>query len=503
MRQRGIVPTGDHHRLGKLLDLKDDRLSTNVVRLAGLWRVESLRPQLAEYAQQPATSASLRQTALESLAALGGPASRQTIERLANPGSPVEIRMASVKALTALDLPAAARKAVDVLTVANTETDPSELFAAFLERKNGAEALVVALAGQKLSADVAKAGIRAARISGRDNPALIATLTKVGSLTSVPRALSPAELRQMVVDVSKHGDPARGEVVFRRKDQACLKCHAIAGAGGQVGPDLASIGASAPVDYVIESILLPNKAIKENYHSLVVTTKEGRFFTGIKIRETDSELILRNADDQEIAVPVKAIDEKATGASLMPDGLADTLTRAELVDLVRFLSELGKVGPYSVSKARLARRWQALEPTKEAYSLLQRTSFASAAATPAWLPWSPLYSQVSGVLPLEALPSFEFRKPDSREMERYGFVRCQVESSNHGKVKLLLNSVTGLTGWLDDKPIDLSMETPIDLAPGVHTITFAVNLKERRDGLRCELEDAAGSAARARILTGK
>ena len=59
----------------------------------------------------------------------------------------------------------------------------------------------------------------------------------------------------------KRGDPTRGEAVFRRKDLACFKCHAIAGAGGQVGPDLASVGASAPVDYLIDSLLQPNKAI--------------------------------------------------------------------------------------------------------------------------------------------------------------------------------------------------------------------------------------------------
>jgi hypothetical protein len=31
----------------------------------------------------------------------------------------------------------------------------------------------------------------------------------------------------------------------------------------------------------------------------------------------------------------------------MPNGLADSLTRGEFVDLVRFLSELGKPGPFS------------------------------------------------------------------------------------------------------------------------------------------------------------
>ena len=42
----------------------------------------------------------------------------------------------------------------------------------------------------------------------------------------------------------------------------------------------------------------------------------------------------------------------------MPDGLVDSLTRQEFVDLVRFLSELGKVGPYAPNPARLVRRWQ-------------------------------------------------------------------------------------------------------------------------------------------------
>src|SRR5262249_14690113 len=150
-----------------------------------------------------------------------------------------------------------------------------------------------------------------------------------------PRVLTADEMRQMVADVAKHGNAARGEAVYRRKDLTCLNCHAIAGAGGQVGPDLASIGASAPVDYLGETILQPNKAIKEGYHSLVVTTTKGQFITGIKVRQTDQDLILRDKEDKEIAIPLKDIDEKKDGPSLMPDGLADELTRAELVDLVR------------------------------------------------------------------------------------------------------------------------------------------------------------------------
>src|SRR5262249_39568476 len=155
----------------------------------------------------------------------------------------------------------------------------------FVQRRGGPDALAAALAEKKLSADMAKLAVRAVRNSGREFPALVETLRKAGGMAAPgPRLLTAKEMRQMVADVAKKGDPARGEAIFRRKDQACLKCHAIGGAGGQVGPDLASIGASAPVDYLIESILQPNKAIKENYHSLVITTLKGRIYTGIKVR---------------------------------------------------------------------------------------------------------------------------------------------------------------------------------------------------------------------------
>src|SRR5262249_42743375 len=156
-------------------------------------------------------------------------------------------------------------------------------------------------------------------------------LTKAGSLTAGVRKLTPQEMRQMVEDVAKHGDPARGEAVFRRKDQVCLKCHAVGGAGGQVGPRPAGHRPRAPGAYPIQSLLEPNKAIKENYHSLIAATKDGKSYTGIPVRQGATELVLRDAEDREVVIPVKTIEAKEDGRSLMPDGLTDPLTRAELV----------------------------------------------------------------------------------------------------------------------------------------------------------------------------
>src|SRR5262249_48751694 len=185
--------------------------------------------------------------------------------------------------------------------------------------------------------------------------AVVAALWKAGKLESGTKSFTGPEMARLLADVARQGDPARGEQVFRRKDLTCQKCHAIAGAGGQVGPGLESIGASAQPDYLVDSILQPNKQVKEGYHATAVAPDHGRTYTGIKLRETASEPVLRDAEAHELSIPVPSIAERKMAGSIMPSGLADELTRPELVDLVRFLSELGKVGPYSVGTRRVCR----------------------------------------------------------------------------------------------------------------------------------------------------
>jgi len=63
--------------------------------------------------------------------------------------------------------------------------------------------------------------------------------------------------------------------------------------------------------------------------------------------------VLRSAEDKLVTIAKANIEQiKDSTRSLMPDGATDSLTRAELVDLVRFLSELGKVGVSLHERAR-------------------------------------------------------------------------------------------------------------------------------------------------------
>ena len=226
------------------------------------------------------------------------------------------MRVTSLAALSASDLKLATAMSVEMLqdidkvtipSEAPSTRDPSPLINALLQRKGGPEELAAALANKKLPPDAAKVALRTLDASGRQIPALSEALTKAGGLTSGPRELSADEMQALVAEVAEKGNAHRGEAIYRRKELNCLKCHAIGGAGGRVGLDMLSLGSSAQIDYIAESAgggLAPNKKVKENFNSLVVVTDDGKVRSGIKLRQTDTDLLLRDAEDKEFKIPL-------------------------------------------------------------------------------------------------------------------------------------------------------------------------------------------------------
>ena len=513
-KRRNVKPSGDLSRLGlrpdMLLQIQSGQVGTEsqptlmaILNCIGAWKVESLRAQVTQIASTGESPVALRQEALETLAELGGPESIVMLVKHADTKEPWPVRLTAVASLASLDLKLATEKAVEVFSSTSPQNDPTALFNALLQHKGGPEALVEALKDKRLPEDAAKFGVRAIDASGRPIPALTESLAKAGGLSSGPRELSAEQMQTLVDEVKTNGNPHRGEAIYRRKELNCLKCHAIGGAGGRVGPDMLSLGSSAQIDYIAESLLAPNKKVKENFNSLVVVTDDGKVRSGIKLRQTDTDLLLRDAEDNEFAIPLKKIEEQSNGASLMPAGLADKLTRTELVDLIRFLSELGKAGDFQISKQQLVRRWQTLAPTEAAIMQLRRVSYASVAQNDAALTWTPAYSTVAGELPLTGLP--ELRIPFRAKEGQLGaaFTRFELEVTAPGQARLVLNSPDGLSAWLDANPIKLEKETLLDLPTGRHRITFAVELSQRNVPLKVEVSDVPGSNAKVQLVSGK
>jgi putative heme-binding domain-containing protein len=498
-RKVGVPPDRSADSLYFALDQETGPSRQSAARLSGLWKLESCRPMLEKIALKANLKAEVssedRVAAFEGLVSLGGPKTRQFLDDAIKSGSP-DAKPLAVVALANMDLNSGAIKAVEFLTSAPATPEIQDVFSVFINRKNGSVVLTKALTGKKLPPEVAKLGLKAAKQTAQPDQALIAILNKVGGLSEARLKLSGDALKSFLNEVATKGDPARGEVIYRKAEMNCLKCHAIAGAGGLVGPDMTSIGASAQPDYLIESLLEPNAKIKEGYNSFVITTVDDRIFTGVKIRENKDELLLRDAEGKEVAIPVGDIASRKDGKSLMPEGLVDTLTRQELVDLTRFLSELGK-GPYLASAGKVVRQWQVLQPNPAMFTILNRQRLAAVSSPESvGLNWQPAYSQVSGELPVEAAPSFRA----GMSAGTAAVVRFPLEVTATGPIKLKFNETKGLTAWLNGVPFDLTKEVTLEVANGVQTITIAIDTKTRTTGLKVELDEVPGSKTRARLI---
>jgi putative heme-binding domain-containing protein len=362
-RQRSAKPTGNLDDLKPLLSHTNPEVRERAIRLAGNWKLRKFATQLFEIAGNKSVSTSLRKTAFDGLREMGGSEVKSGLRPLTATTADPWARQQAVLVLAALDIDEAAPTASDLLISLKTEKDAEELLRALLGIKGAGPAVAHALPRTGLPVPIAKAGLRVAREGGRSEPDLVWALTRGADLEGETQSLSASEIQHLAASVSTEGDPIRGEKIFRRKDLACVTCHSIGGVGGKVGPDLTSIGASAQVDYLIESVLYPNRKIKEGYHSVIVETKDGMEFSGVTARENVDELVLRDATDKEIVVQKKDIQSRTNGNSLMPAGLVDSLSSKERLDLYRFLSELGKPGAFDASKGNVARCWKLFAQT--------------------------------------------------------------------------------------------------------------------------------------------
>ena len=137
------------------------------------------------------------------------------------------------------------------------------------------------------------------------------------------------------------GDADKGKrIFFERTEVSCLRCHKVQGIGGEVGPDLTGIGAKQKRDYLLESMVDPDKQIAKGYETVVLTLNNGKVKSGILKAEDKKEVRLMTPDGTILVVPVSEIDTRSRGPSAMPADLVRHLSRQDLRDLVEFLANL-------------------------------------------------------------------------------------------------------------------------------------------------------------------
>jgi putative heme-binding domain-containing protein len=138
---------------------------------------------------------------------------------------------------------------------------------------------------------------------------------------------------------------AKGKQAF--VDAQCIQCHRFGNEGGGVGPDLTAVSARFSARDLLESIVEPSKVVSEQFQNTTVLLKNGDDVTGRLLNETATELILQPNPLQPARVTVKKTDvakKSFSAVSPMPEGLVNTLSKEDILDLIAFLQSAGNPG---------------------------------------------------------------------------------------------------------------------------------------------------------------
>ena len=133
---------------------------------------------------------------------------------------------------------------------------------------------------------------------------------------------------------NKTGDLSRGSESFQTN---CALCHTFKGQGNAIGPDITDIR-NKPLSGLLTDILDPNRVVESRFGSYQVDLKDGRSLMGLITEENDIGITLV-APGIEEDIPYNQITNKrATGLSLMPPGMENTLDPQAMADLIAFLT---------------------------------------------------------------------------------------------------------------------------------------------------------------------
>ena len=214
-----------------------------------------------------------------------------------------------------------------------------------------------------------------------------------------------------------------------------------------------------------------------------------RLIVGL-LRDGGDVVVLRDPTGKEINIPADQIaSRQVSPVSLMPPGLTATLRRDEFVDLIRFLSELGKEGEFKVPRQSYVRRWRVADAGGTVGELLRRSGVNAAMLDNERIAWAPVYSQVDGTLPLGGLGI------SSGFQSRISLLRFEVEVASAGEFKLRVNDPAGLQVWSGEGTVDfVSGEAAIAAEVGTQTITVVIDRNVRTTALQIEVLDASAKA---------
>jgi putative heme-binding domain-containing protein len=130
------------------------------------------------------------------------------------------------------------------------------------------------------------------------------------------------------------GNASRGKPIA---DRLCLTCHQLSGDGRRIGPDLTAVDRTN-LDVLVRNVVDPSGVIREGYQQYVVTTTDGRVLSGILAETSGGKVTVLDPNGGRTSFSETEVDAmKHADASLMPEGILNSLSDQEVRDLFAYL----------------------------------------------------------------------------------------------------------------------------------------------------------------------
>ncbi len=321
--------------LDKLLLPRQPEVFVAAAATAAQMKLTAAGPALAQAVTKRWDNQDVRLAALKALSDLNAPQLPQVLPLAAKDPSP-QVRLWGLKARVKAEPEAAVglidealrkgaieekQAAVGLLAALKDERATERLFALM-------EDLLASKLPRPMTLDVLEAAKQ------KNQPALQAKLAQH------EKARPETDLGPYV-EAASGGDVELGRRVFMYHTQVqCRRCHSVEGHGAEVGPELRGVGRKRSPEYLLEAVVFPSKHFAPGFESVLVTMKTGSIHGGTVKRETPKVLLLDSVEEGALSLEKKQIADREPGASGMPDGFGDILTKRELRDLIAYLSSL-------------------------------------------------------------------------------------------------------------------------------------------------------------------
>ncbi len=159
----------------------------------------------------------------------------------------------------------------------------------------------------------------------------------IDQLTGNKKAEYKKYQRLITDEAVANADLENGKLLFK---SACGICHKMYGEGSDIGPDLTGSNRTNTT-YLLGNIIEPSGVIQDDYKLVIITTRDGRTYSGNVIEENNRQVTIRVVGQEPIKVSKSEIQSReVTEKSMMPEGILNIFSDDEVLDMVAFLKTI-------------------------------------------------------------------------------------------------------------------------------------------------------------------